>query len=78
MSTTTTRHRVPDDVKRRVGAWLKDARQRKGLSGSAAAERIGVERINLWKWENGQHAVPVDKLLALATLYKANLNHLKQ
>lgn len=71
------RDAIPDGVKQRVGDWLKAARERRGKTCAEAAEAVGVDRQNLWQWEQGINAAPIDKLLSLATLYRANLNKLK-
>lgn len=71
------RDAIPDDVKKRVGDWLKAAREHKGMSCVEVAEAIGVDRQVLWQWEQGINACPIDKVIAIGNLFRANLNKLK-
>lgn len=55
-----------------IGAWLKAAREEQGAySQEGAAHAVGATVRNLWNWENGKHAPPSDRFLALVKLYRA-------
>ncbi|MFN8037397.1 MAG: helix-turn-helix domain-containing protein [Acidimicrobiia bacterium] len=54
---------------RRVGALVRAARSRAGLSVRAAAHRIGVPRATVQAWERGEERVADEHLETLAELY---------
>jgi DNA-binding transcriptional regulator YdaS (Cro superfamily) len=46
---------------------LAEYRQRTKLSSSALAEKLGVNRGTLWRWEVGKTPVPVDRFSKIET-----------
>lgn len=56
-----------------IGAWLRRHRDTADMSIEVAAHIIGVSERTLRAWEKGKNAPPVDRFLALALLYKADV-----
>ncbi len=59
-----------------LGEKLKMYRSDKGLSQEKVAERIGVSRQAVTKWENNQSTPSSDNLIALAKIYQVSLDEL--
>lgn len=57
---------------------LKQCRLEKGLSQEQAAERLGVSRQAVAKWENGMSRPSSDNLIRLAALYGTSLDRLAE
>lgn len=55
---------------------LADARRASGLKQEEVAERLGVTRQAVSKWERGESAPETDNLIALARLYDMSLDEL--
>lgn len=55
---------------------LYSLRRRSGLSQEQAAERLGVSRQAVSKWEGGQSVPEADKLVALSRLYGVTTDYL--
>ena len=55
---------------------LYQLRRRQGLSQEQAAERLGVSRQAVSKWENGASVPEADKLAALSRLYGVTTDYL--
>lgn len=55
---------------------LYQLRRRSGLSQEQAAERLGVSRQAVSKWEGGQSVPEADKLAALSRLYGVTTDYL--
>lgn len=59
--------------RQRRGFWLRIARETAGYTQAAVAELIGyrgTSKSSVNAWEDGRRPVPLDKLKALARLYK--------
>jgi transcriptional regulator with XRE-family HTH domain len=56
-----------------LGKKLRAVREARGLSQVALGRRMGVERNNLQKWENGKLNVTIETLLKLATALDSDL-----
>ncbi len=52
-----------------LGARLKDARNRVGMTQEAVAETIGVSWMTVHRWEHEQRTISEDKLERLSQLY---------
>lgn len=53
---------------------LQAARKAKGLTQTAVAAMLDIEKQRLWMWEHGRNAVPVSFLFALADLYEQTVD----
>lgn len=59
-------------AKRAIGARLREARELKGLTVTAAAEALGYSQPkDISYWETGQRMPPVQQLVRLAVLYES-------
>lgn len=59
-----------------LGNRLQRLRQRQGLSQDALAEKLGVSRQTVSKWERDEAVPEVEKLLRLSELYGVSLDEL--
>lgn len=59
-----------------IASRLAELRQEQGLSQEALAERLGVSRQAVSKWERGESSPDTDNLIALAELYGLSLDAL--
>lgn len=55
---------------------LTDLRRRRGLSQAQLADRLGVTRQSVSKWETGEAMPELSKLIALADLFEVSLDYL--
>lgn len=55
---------------------LAEARKARGLSQAEAAERLGVSRQAISRWETGAGTPSLDSLLQMGQLYQASLDEL--
>ena len=53
-----------------LGERLYELRKQKGLSQEEVADRLGVTRQTVSKWETGQSTPDFDKVLPLCELYE--------
>lgn len=65
-----------NNPKSNIAANLRYLRNRNGLSQEELAEKIGVSRQSVAKWENGESLPDIIKCDALADLYGVSLNNL--
>ena len=65
-----------DDLRKRVGRCLTEARNESGLSQRRAAELLGIDRPRLSGMENGERPVDISMLSQLAELYGVSIAHL--
>lgn len=61
---------------RRIGRNIAALRTLRGWSQKGLAARVDVTRGRLSKWEGGEHAPPVEKLMALARELEVGLDDL--
>lgn len=59
-----------------LGSSLLSARKKNGLSQEAVAEKLGVSRQTISKWEMGETTPDILQAKALATLYRLSLDEL--
>jgi len=57
-----------------IASKLVDLRKAKGLSQEALAEKIGVSRQAVSKWERAESSPDTDNLIALSKLYNVSLD----
>lgn len=57
-----------------LGTKLADLRKRNGFSQEALAEKMGVSRQAVSKWERGESTPDTDTLIELANLYSVSLD----
>lgn len=58
-----------------ISKWLRDARDRAGLTRRQVSDRIGVTEGAIQNWENEEKPAlpPADQFLALVVFYRANV-----
>lgn len=56
-----------------LGSILRTAREKSGLSQSQLAERMGVHRSAVSRWERSAHGITIDNLQAYAAAVDADL-----
>ena len=59
-----------------LGSNLSDARKKKGLSQEAVAEKLGVSRQTISKWETDETLPDIRQSKRLAALYRVTLDEL--
>ena len=59
-----------------LGEKLNTLRRRAGLSQEQLADRLGVTRQSVSKWESGQAAPELGKLVALSELFGVSVDYL--
>ncbi|MBQ8209294.1 MAG: helix-turn-helix transcriptional regulator [Clostridia bacterium] len=59
-----------------LGSNLAELRKRNGFSQEALAEKLGISRQAVSKWERGESAPDTDTLIELASLYNVSLDEL--
>lgn len=59
-----------------LGNSLYNARKKSGLSQEAVAEKLGISRQTVSKWETGETLPDIRQAKALAALYKLSLDEL--
>lgn len=57
------------DINKEIGSLLKEARDKRGLSLRAAAERLGKNHSTIHAYETGRQAINVDVLETLCKIY---------
>ncbi|MDM0469738.1 helix-turn-helix transcriptional regulator [Clostridium perfringens] len=55
---------------------LQLMRKREGLSQEDLAEKLGISRQAVSKWESGQSVPDLNKLIILSELYKVTIDYL--
>ena len=58
------------------GEYLKEQRERLGLSQSAVANKINTSHQNISRWESGKTLPSIDFCVKLADLYGVSLDEL--
>ncbi len=61
-----------------LGGKLYDLRKKKGLTQEQAAEKLGVTRQTISKWETDQSTPDFDKLVSISWLYEISLDDLAE
>ncbi len=58
-----------------ISRWLRDARDRAGLTRRQVSDRLGVTEGAIQNWENAEKPAlpPADQFLALVVFYRANI-----
>jgi transcriptional regulator with XRE-family HTH domain len=62
------RSRRNRDLDRMIGQRLRDVRLSSGVSQEELAQRLGIERVSLSRYETGQRAIPFSALLAISDI----------
>lgn len=60
----------------KLGVNLADLRKKNGFSQEALAEKLGISRQAVSKWERGESTPDTDTLITLAELYNVSLDEL--
>ena len=63
------------DIKK-IGAFLKELRNEKGMTQEQLGERIGVSNKTISRWETGNYMPPVDCLNILSGIYDISINEI--
>ena len=59
-----------------IGQRIRSERKKAGLTGEQLAEKVSVAQNTVSGWENGKNIPPVEKLFALARLFKCDCGYL--
>ena len=60
----------------RIGEFIQELRKEKGLTQEQLAEKVGVARRTVSRWETGYNMPDLDVLIELADLYDADLREI--
>ena len=60
----------------KIGSLLQELRKEKGLTQEQLAERMGVARRTVSRWETGSNMPDLDILMELADLYALDLREI--
>ena len=74
MSTVSTRSTV--EVMQALGARIREARERAGLTQAEFARRCGTERGTAWRWETGRAEPSLAMLRTIAAVTGSDLGRL--
>ncbi len=61
---------------KKIGAFLKELRNEKGMTQEQLGERIGVSNKTISRWETGNYMPPVDCLSILSGIYNISINEI--
>ncbi|MBQ9078633.1 MAG: helix-turn-helix transcriptional regulator [Ruminococcus sp.] len=61
---------------KKIGAFLKELRNEKGMTQEQLGERIGVSNKTVSRWETGNYMPPVDCLNILSGIYDISINEI--
>ena len=59
-----------------IGAWLAEKRKHKGITQIQVAERLGVSKQAISKWENGRGKMYADNFIEFCRIIEADPNDL--
>ena len=59
-----------------IGQRIRDERKKAGLTGTQLAVKMSVEQSTISAWENGKTIPPVEKLFALAQVFRCDVGYL--
>ena len=59
-----------------VGERIKEMREKMGLTQEELAERIGVKRNTVWRWENGKAALRAETLERISSILSTETSSL--
>ena len=60
----------------KIGVFLQELRKEKGLTQEQLAEKVGVARRTVSRWETGFNMPDLDVLIELADLYEVDLREI--
>ncbi|MBQ8569375.1 MAG: helix-turn-helix domain-containing protein [Oscillospiraceae bacterium] len=61
---------------KKIGIFLKELRNEKGMTQEQLGERIGVSNKTISRWETGNYMPPVDCLSILSDIYDISINEI--
>lgn len=61
---------------KKIGIFLKDLRNEKGMTQEQLGEKIGVSNKTISRWETGKYMPPVDCLNMLSDIYNISINEI--
>lgn len=62
--------------KLRIGNRLKELKKANGENNDSLGAICGVSGVSYWRWESGQHAIPLDAAILLARHYGINISEI--
>lgn len=64
------------EIQIQIGKYLRDHRERKGLTQNYIAELLKVGRTTITMWETGKNVPDTIQILTLADFYKCSIDEL--
>ena len=61
---------------KKIGIFLKDLRNEKGMTQEQLGEKIGVSNKTISRWETGKYMPPVECLNMLSDIYNISINEI--
>ena len=61
---------------KKIGTFLKELRNEKGMTQEQLGEKIGVSNKTISRWETGNYMPPVDCLNMLSDIYNISINEI--
>ena len=61
---------------KKIGIFLKDLRNEKGMTQEQLGEKIGVSNKTISRWETGKYMPPIDCLNMLSDIYNISINEI--
>lgn len=61
---------------KKIGMFLKDLRNEKGMTQEQLGEKLGVSNKTISRWETGKYMPPVDCLNMLSDIYNISINEI--
>ena len=61
---------------KKIGIFLKDLRNKKGMTQEQLGEMVGVSNKTISRWETGNYMPPVDCLNMLSDIYNISINEI--
>ena len=61
---------------KKIGIFLKDLRNEKGMTQEQLGEKLGVSNKTISRWETGKYMPPIDCLNMLSDIYNISINEI--
>ncbi|MDD6102093.1 MAG: helix-turn-helix transcriptional regulator [Clostridiales bacterium] len=61
---------------KKIGIFLKELRNKKGMTQEQLGEKVGVSNKTISRWETGNYMPPVDCLNMLSDIYNISINEI--
>ena len=63
-------------MKQVIGDNIASKRKEKGWTQTELAERVGVNQIQVSRWENGKHLPTIEQFVSIAAAFNCSLDEL--